>query len=68
MSSSLLPNKASLKQKINVAMLSFQVVLQGSDEIAARAIELIKETYTNLGPRLRASQVQFMQFLQEKLR
>ncbi|XP_078379070.1 ubiquitin carboxyl-terminal hydrolase 9X-like isoform X2 [Oculina patagonica] len=35
----------------------WQVVLQGSDDIASRAIELLKETFTSLGPKLRASQV-----------
>lgn len=50
-----------------ILFLLFQVVLQGTDEIAARAVELIKETYTNLGPRLRASQVQSMQFSRKKL-
>ena len=35
----------------------FQVVLQGSDDIASRAIELLKETFTSLGPKLRATQV-----------
>lgn len=38
-------------------MYNFQVVLQGSDDIASRAIELLKETFTSLGPKLRASQV-----------
>ena len=38
-------------------ILNFQVVLQGSDDIASRAIELLKETFTSLGPKLRASQV-----------
>jgi len=32
-------------------------VLQGSDDIASRAIELLKETFTSLGPKLRATQV-----------
>lgn len=35
----------------------WQVVLQGSDDIASRAIELLKETFTSLGPKLRATQV-----------
>ena len=38
-------------------IVNFQVVLQGSDDIASRAIELLKETFTSLGPKLRASQV-----------
>ena len=32
-------------------------MLQGSDDIASRAIELLKETFTSLGPKLRATQV-----------
>lgn len=35
----------------------WQVVLQGSDDIAGHAIELLKETFTSLGPKLRATQV-----------
>ncbi|XP_068731970.1 ubiquitin carboxyl-terminal hydrolase 9X-like isoform X1 [Montipora capricornis] len=35
----------------------WQVVLQGSDDIASRAIELLKETFTSLGPKLRENQV-----------
>ncbi|XP_071839115.1 ubiquitin carboxyl-terminal hydrolase 9X-like isoform X3 [Apostichopus japonicus] len=35
----------------------WRVVLCAPDEIAAKAIELLKETYTNLGPRLQANQV-----------
>ena len=41
----------------NPCITNFQVVLQGSDDIASRAIELLKETFTSLGPKLRASQV-----------
>lgn len=35
----------------------FQVVLCSSEDVANRAIELLKETYTNLGPRLQANQM-----------
>ncbi|CAL4062679.1 unnamed protein product [Meganyctiphanes norvegica] len=35
----------------------WRVVLCGSEEIALRAIELLRETFTNLGPRLQANQV-----------
>lgn len=34
-----------------------QVVIQGSDDIASRAIDLLKEIYTNLGPKLQVNQV-----------
>lgn len=34
-----------------------QVVIQGNDDIANRAIDLLKEIYTNLGPRLQVNQV-----------
>lgn len=37
--------------------LYWQVVIQGSDDIASRAIDLLKEIYTNLGPKLQANQV-----------
>ena len=33
------------------------MVLCGSEDIAGRAIELLRETFTNLGPRLQANQV-----------
>ncbi|KAI1241520.1 hypothetical protein IHE44_0004993 [Lamprotornis superbus] len=33
------------------------VVIQGSDDIANRAIDLLKEIYTNLGPRLQVNQL-----------
>lgn len=36
----------------------WRVVLNGADDVASRAIELLKETYTNLGPRLASSQVE----------
>jgi len=32
-------------------------VIQGNDDIANRAIDLLKEIYTNLGPRLQVNQV-----------
>uniref|UniRef100_A0A2K5QGA4 ubiquitinyl hydrolase 1 n=1 Tax=Cebus imitator TaxID=2715852 RepID=A0A2K5QGA4_CEBIM len=35
----------------------WRVVIQSSDEIADRAIDLLKEIYTNLGPKLKANQV-----------
>ena len=31
--------------------------MNGSDEIANKAIELLREIYTNLGPQLRTQQV-----------
>ncbi|CAH2220321.1 probable ubiquitin carboxyl-terminal hydrolase FAF-X isoform X2 [Pelobates cultripes] len=36
----------------------WRVVIQGSDDIATRAIDLLKEIYTNLGPRLQVNQVE----------
>ncbi|XP_066267004.1 ubiquitin carboxyl-terminal hydrolase 9X-like isoform X4 [Branchiostoma lanceolatum] len=35
----------------------WRVILLGQDEIAAKAIDLLRETYTNLGPRLQTNQV-----------
>ncbi|KAL8190418.1 UNVERIFIED_CONTAM: putative ubiquitin carboxyl-terminal hydrolase FAF-X, partial [Gekko kuhli] len=35
----------------------WRVVIQGNDDIASRAIDLLKEIYTNLGPRLQVNQV-----------
>lgn len=35
----------------------WKVVLNGSDQVSLRAIELLKETFTNLGPKLQANQV-----------
>jgi hypothetical protein len=35
----------------------WRLVLCSSDDVASKAIELLKETFTNLGPRLQASQV-----------
>lgn len=32
-------------------------MIQGNDDIANRAIDLLKEIYTNLGPRLQVNQV-----------
>lgn len=39
-----------------------QVVIQSNDDIASRAIDLLKEIYTNLGPRLQVNQVRMDQF------
>ncbi|XP_062303511.1 probable ubiquitin carboxyl-terminal hydrolase FAF-X isoform X2 [Osmerus eperlanus] len=36
----------------------WKVVIQGSDDIASRAIDLLKEIYTNLGPKLQVNQVE----------
>ncbi|XP_073726699.1 ubiquitin carboxyl-terminal hydrolase 9X-like isoform X2 [Misgurnus anguillicaudatus] len=36
----------------------WRVVIQGSDDIAVRAIDLLKEIYTNLGPKLQVNQVE----------
>ncbi|KAK1798090.1 hypothetical protein P4O66_000585 [Electrophorus voltai] len=36
----------------------WRVVIQGSDDIACRAIDLLKEIYTNLGPKLQVNQVE----------
>lgn len=36
----------------------YQVVIQGTDDIASRAIDLLKEIYTNLGPKLQVNQVE----------
>lgn len=35
----------------------WRVVLCSSEDIAQKGIELLKETFTNLGPRLQANQV-----------
>ena len=35
----------------------WRVVIQSNDDIACRAIDLLKEIYTNLGPRLQVNQV-----------
>ncbi len=35
----------------------WRLVLCSNEEIAGRAIDLLKETFTNLGPRLQANQV-----------
>ena len=50
-----------------LSKLISQVVLQGSDDIASRAIELLKETFTSLGPKLRANQVQIHLFTSHTL-
>ncbi|KAF4080000.1 hypothetical protein AMELA_G00165480 [Ameiurus melas] len=36
----------------------WRVVIQGSDDISNRAIDLLKEIYTNLGPKLQVNQVE----------
>ncbi|XP_045061562.1 probable ubiquitin carboxyl-terminal hydrolase FAF-X isoform X2 [Coregonus clupeaformis] len=36
----------------------WRVVIQGTDDIASRAIDLLKEIYTNLGPKLQVNQVE----------
>ena len=46
------------KWQINVICL-LQVVTNSGDEIANRAIELLKEVNTNLGPRLQSSILEF---------
>lgn len=50
-------NKAGLNLMACLLIL-IQVVIQGSDDIASRAIDLLKEIYTNLGPKLQVNQVQ----------
>lgn len=42
----------------NSFALFYQVVIQGTDDIASRAIDLLKEIYTNLGPKLQVNQVE----------
>ncbi|XP_043927770.1 probable ubiquitin carboxyl-terminal hydrolase FAF-X [Protopterus annectens] len=39
----------------------WRVVIQGNDDIAGRAIDLLKEIYTNLGPRLQVNQVKMLE-------
>lgn len=50
----------------------WRVVMQGSDDIASRAIDLLKEIYTNLGPKLQVNQVEihedFIQSCFERLK
>ncbi|XP_070538663.1 ubiquitin carboxyl-terminal hydrolase 9X-like isoform X2 [Ptychodera flava] len=50
----------------------WRVILYASEDIASRAIELLKETYTNLGPRLQANQVEihedFIQSCMDRLK
>uniref|UniRef100_T1IZS4 ubiquitinyl hydrolase 1 n=1 Tax=Strigamia maritima TaxID=126957 RepID=T1IZS4_STRMM len=50
----------------------WKVVLCSGEEIATKAIELLKETYTNLGPHLQASQVDihedFVQLCMDRLK
>lgn len=35
----------------------WEIALRGSERIVGRAVNLLKQSYTNLGPRLRANQV-----------
>lgn len=42
------------------------MVIQGSDDIASRAIDLLKEIYTNLGPKLQVNQVNCYVLMQAK--
>ncbi|KAI1278141.1 putative ubiquitin carboxyl-terminal hydrolase FAF-X [Halotydeus destructor] len=50
----------------------WRVILNGTQEVATKAIELLKETYSNLGPRLQSSQVEihddFIQSCLDRLR
>lgn len=50
----------------------WKVVLNSSEEVADRAIELLRETYTNLGPRLQGSQAEihedFIQSCMDRLK
>ncbi|XP_067314752.1 ubiquitin carboxyl-terminal hydrolase 9X-like isoform X2 [Pseudorasbora parva] len=50
----------------------WRVVIQGSDDIATRAIDLLKEIYTNLGPKLQVNRVEihedFIQSCFERLK
>ncbi|OXB79740.1 UNVERIFIED_CONTAM: hypothetical protein H355_010208 [Colinus virginianus] len=41
----------------SLEQVKMKVVIQGNDDIANRAIDLLKEIYTNLGPRLQVNQV-----------
>lgn len=43
------------------------MVIQGSDDIASRAIDLLKEIYTNLGPKLQVNQVNCYVLMQAKV-
>lgn len=46
--------------------------MSSTDEIAGKAIELLQETYTNLGPQLRANQAEihedFIQSCMDRLK
>lgn len=35
----------------------WEIALKGSERIVGRAVNLLKQSYTNLGPKLRANQV-----------
>ncbi|KAK3733916.1 hypothetical protein QZH41_000977 [Actinostola sp. cb2023] len=59
--------RSYVMQDLNLIGMDYvwQVVLHSSSDIANRAIELIKETFTNLGPNLRDNQVEIHnQFIQ----
>ena len=40
----------------------WEIALKGSERIVGRAVNLLKQSYTNLGPRLRANQVSALAF------
>ncbi|XP_039251519.2 ubiquitin carboxyl-terminal hydrolase 9X-like [Styela clava] len=50
----------------------WRVLMNGTDEIAGKAIELLQETYTNLGPQLRTNQAEihedFVQSCMDRLK
>lgn len=50
----------------------WRVLMNGTDEIAGKAIELLQETYTNLGPQLKANQAEihedFIQSCMDRLK
>ena len=56
----------------NKVCFCLQVVLYSPDEVAEKAIALLKDTYTNLGPNLQANQVgiheDFLQLCMDYLR
>ena len=51
--------RAHLSDDLDLIGLDYlwKVVLNGPEEVSFRAIELLKETFTNLGPRLQSNQV-----------
>jgi ubiquitin carboxyl-terminal hydrolase 9/24 len=44
----------------------WEIALKGSERIVGRAVNLLKQSYTNLGPRLRANQVRTLVFSEER--